>query len=335
VKILAKTYIFMMQCAPFFEDLPTYLALVELFEFTPTQPDMSRLIHRIASRTHRVASRIIKVMIRTWKLTILTAAEMTLADMTSLDAITRQLPEGYYSTFRTFDRCTRVLGLADHLRRLYDPVPAPEVSASALRRQLLDLLEHFRPGEARVRLIMTKPGQIYIVIEPLKLLSRDVYKRGVRAETTEMYRDTPRLKSTAFIGVSDAERKHIAQDGIFEALLVKDGSILEGMTSNFFYIGRNGTPPYLGTAQDDILLGITRQIVIEIAQNNRLEVKYQPLKRDQLAAAQEAFITSSSRGIVPVVQIDGVTIGQGMPGPITKKLSAIYDVYVNKKAEKI
>jgi branched-chain amino acid aminotransferase len=64
-------------------------------------------------------------------------------------------------------------------------------------------------------------------------------------------------------------------------------------------------------------------------------VKYQPLKRDQLAVAQEAFITSSSRGIVPVIQIDDVTIGQGIPGPITKKLSAIYDVYVTKKAEKI
>jgi branched-chain amino acid aminotransferase len=255
--------------------------------------------------------------------------------MTSLDAITRQLPQGYYSTFRTFDRCTRVLGFADHLRRLYDPVRAPEVSAANLRRQLLDLLEHYRPGEARVRLIMTKQGQLYVAIEPLTLLGREVYKRGVRVETTEMHRETPRLKSTAFIGVSDAERKHIAQEGIFEALLVRDGEILEGMTSNFFYIGRSAAPTYLSTAQDGILLGITRQIVLEIAQNNRLEVKYQPLKRDQLAAAQEAFITSSSRGIVPVVEIDGIVIGQGTPGPVTKKLSAIYEVYVTKRAEKI
>jgi branched-chain amino acid aminotransferase len=274
-------------------------------------------------------------MIRAWKITNTIVKEMSFGDMTSLDAITRQLPEGYYSTFRTFDRCTRVLGFADHLRRLYDPVPTPEVSASTLRRQLLALLEHYRPEEARVRLLMTKPGQTYIAIEPLKLLSRDAYKRGVRVETTEMYRDTPRLKSTAFIDVSDAERKHIAQGGIFEALLVKDDEILEGMTSNFFYVGRNGILPYLGTAQDGILLGITRQIIIEIAQNNRLEVKYQPLKRDQLSAAQEAFITSSSRGIVPVIQIDGVIIGQGRPGPITKKLSAIYNVYVTKKAETI
>jgi branched-subunit amino acid aminotransferase/4-amino-4-deoxychorismate lyase len=143
------------------------------------------------------------------------------------------------------------------------------------------------------------------------------------------------LKSTAFIGISAEERKYIAREGIFEALLVKDGMILEGMTSNFFYAGRNAIAPYLGTAQDEILLGVTRQIIIEIAQNNRLEVKYQPLKRDQLATASEAFITSSSRGVVPVIQIDQVTIGQGTPGPITKKLSAIYDIYVTKKAEKI
>ncbi|HEX2993931.1 MAG TPA: aminotransferase class IV [Anaerolineales bacterium] len=255
--------------------------------------------------------------------------------MTSLDAITRQLPDGYYSTFRTFDRCTRVLGFADHLRRLYDPVSTPEMSAPTLRRKLLELLEHYRPGEARVRLIMTKQGQSYIAIEPLKLLDRDVYKRGVHVETAEMYRDTPRLKSTAFIGMSDTERKYIVQEGIFEALLVKDGEILEGMTSNFFYVGQAANLSYVGTAQDGILLGITRQIVIEIAQNNRLEMKYQPLKRDQLAAAQEAFITSSSRGIVPVIQIDGFIVGQGTPGPITKKLSAIYDVYVTKKAERI
>ena len=98
--------------------------------------------------------------------------------MTSLDAITRQLPEGYYSTFRTFDGCTRVLGFADHLRRLYEPVPAPEVSVSALRRQLLTLLEHYRPGEARVRLIMTKQGQIYIAIEPLKLIAARCLRKG-------------------------------------------------------------------------------------------------------------------------------------------------------------
>jgi len=255
--------------------------------------------------------------------------------MISLDAITRQLPEGYYSTFRTFDGATRVLGFTAHLQRLYEPVSTPEVSAASLRRQLLTLLEPYRPDEARVRLIMTKQGQTYIAIEPLKLLPREVYEKGICVETTDMHRESPRLKSTAFIGASDSERKHIAREGIFEALLVKDGEILEGMTSNFFYVGQVGNLSRIGTARDDILLGITRETVIDVARSKGLEVQYQPLKRDQLAAASEAFITSSSRGIVPVIQIDNVVIGNGRPGPITKQLIAAYAAYVIEKAEKI
>jgi branched-chain amino acid aminotransferase len=184
--------------------------------------------------------------------------------------------------------------------------------------------------------MMTKQGQVFVAIEPLKQLPREVYEKGVRVETTEIQRESPRLKSTAFISASDSQRKHLAQVGIFEALLVKDGKILEGMTSNFFYVvRRDGIPPHVCTAREDILLGVTRKTVIDIARGRGLEVKLQPLKREQLAAVSEAFITSSSRGLVPVIQIDDVTIGQGRPGPITKQLSAAYETYVIEKAEKI
>ena len=179
-------------------------------------------------------------MIRTWKITKNTLKEVQLADQSSLDAITRQLPDGYYSTFRTYDGCTRVLGLSAHLQRL------PDLDASLLRRQLPLTLEPYRPGEARVRVMMTMQGQVYISIEPLKLLPREVYEKGVHVETTETKRPTPRLKTTAFIAASEAQRIHIAKEGIFEALLVKNGRILEGMTSNFFYIPRS--------AQHDVLM---------------------------------------------------------------------------------
>ena len=185
------------------------------------------------------------------------------------------------------------------------------------------------PAEARIRLMMTKLGQLYIAIEPLRSLSREVYENGVRVETTELHRDHPQLKSTSFIMVSASERKHIAQAGNFEALLVKDGKILEGMTSNFFYVKHN----VLCTAQEDILLGITRKTVIEVARGRGVAVEYEPLERNHFTDVDETFITSSSRGIVPVVQIDEATIGQGRPGPITVELSAGYDQYVIENAE--
>jgi branched-chain amino acid aminotransferase len=256
--------------------------------------------------------------------------EVTFSDQSSLDAISRQLPDGFYSTFRTYGGGTRVIGLKAHLRRLYEPVPAPDVEENDLRKQLSFLLNDY-VHEARVRVVMTKQGQVYIMLEPLKLLSRDIYKKGVRVETTDMARNAPRLKSTAFIATSNEERIHIAQKGIFEALLVKNGKILEGMTSNFFCV----RDKMVYTAQRDILLGVTRQTVIRVARGLGLEVKYWPLNLDQLKIQREAFITSSSRGVVPVVQIDDVIVGQGRPGQITKKLAAAYDAYVLAKAEKI
>jgi len=117
--------------------------------------------------------------------------------------------------------------------------------------------------------------------------------------------------------------------------------ILEGMTSNFFYILRPSTAlrsaqgEVLWTAQRDILLGVTRTMVIRAARGRGVEVKYQPLKLNQLADVKEAFITSSSRGIVPVIQIDEVKIGEGSPGKVTKMLMSTYDEYVLKHAEKI
>ena len=271
-----------------------------------------------------------KIMMNAWQIT--PTQDITIqSSASSLDEITRQLSDGFYSTFRTFDSGQRVLGFSDHLRRLYEPVAAPEVDEAFLRRRLLTLLEPFRPGEARVRLIMTQQGQVYILMETLRSLPREVYENGVRVETTELQRQHPRLKSTAFIGRSDSERKHISQQGIFEALLVKDRKILEGMTSNFFYVRDN----ILYTAQDDILLGVTRKTVIEVAQGGGVVVNHEPLARDQLETIDEAFITSSSRGIVPVTQIDNVTVGQGSPGQLTGRLSAAYDQYVKENAERI
>ena len=273
-------------------------------------------------------------MLQTWQITPTKNLKFE-TDASTLDEVTQRLPEGYYSTFRTFDGGRRVLGLAAHLRRLYDPIAAPEVNSSFLRQQLAVLLESIRPGEARIRAVMTRQGKVYLAIAPFALPPREIYENGVRVETTEIQRQHPRLKSTGFIGRSDAERKHIAQEGIFEALLVKNGKILEGMTSNFFYVVQRDGRPRLCTAGEDILLGITRETVIEIARGRGLDVQIQPLELSQLGRIDEAFITSSSRGIVPVVRIDQARIGQGKPGPITTVLMESYEAYVADKTEKI
>ena len=294
-------------------------------------------------------------MISVWQVTASQNIKLE-TDASSLDEITRRLPDGYFSTFRTYGGGRRVLGLTGHLRRLYDPVPTPRVGQPFLRRQLSVLLEPYRPKEARLRVVMTKWGEVYVALESLLHLPPEIYRNGVPVETTQLQREDPRLKSTAFIGRSASERNQIARAGIFEALLIKDGKVLEGMTSNFFYVnnqrassaGRRALPSardvpeyvrerevVLGTAGEEVLLGITRETVIELAHQEGLEVEYEPLRLDEIEAVREAFITSSSRGIVPVVKIDTVTLGQGRPGPVTQRLIAAYEPYVIAKAEQI
>lgn len=273
--------------------------------------------------------------IKLWELSANTGEKkIILPQMSTLDVITRQLPSGYYSTFRTFDEGKRVLGLQAHLRRLYKPAAVQNirvtVDADKLRQHLRDLLLD-RRNEARVRVIMTEEGQVYIAIEALKLLPPEIYLHGVKTVTTDVRRESPRLKSTAFISASQSKRTELSRSNIFEAFLVRNGFILEGMTSNFFYI-KGGV---LGTARKNILLGVTRRTVLRVARGSGLNIDYRPLKREQTPALSEAFLTSSSRGIVPIIQIDDKVVGEGVPGSVTRNLIDGYRTYVKQHAESI
>jgi branched-chain amino acid aminotransferase len=281
-----------------------------------------------------------KRQIRLWKITKAGAARSVKlpVEKTGLDAITRWLPSGFYSTFRTFGNCTRAIGLESHLDRLYDPAAKsrikPACARNELRKQLSLLAARYAPGEARIRISLaseTQPGSIFIAIEPLKPLPDKIYEGGVKIITAQIHRKTPRLKSTDFISSSGKERASIKGSDIFEILLVRKKGITEGMTSNFFYVeGRS-----VGTALRSILLGITREAVIRLIRRVGLNLVYRPLLLDDIGKIDEAFITSSSRGIVPVVKIDGIPIGDGNPGPVTYLLMKRYEKYVQQHAKLI
>ena len=273
--------------------------------------------------------------IKLWELTTaIGAREIDLPDLSSLDKIARQLPQGYYSTFRTFDGAKRVLGLKAHLQRLYRPAITQHIKYSMdsinLRKSLVEILSTYK-SEVRVRVIMTMQGQVYVAVEPLRPIPSELYLHGVKVVTTNIQRENPRLKSTTFISASQSTRTRVAGSEFYEALLVRNGSILEGMTSNFFYVKKGS----LGTARNGILLGVTRQTVLRVTRGSGLDILYRPLKQEQVPALSEAFLTSSSRGIVPIVQIDAFVVGEGIPGHITKMLMERYNEYVMQHAEKI
>lgn len=259
-------------------------------------------------------------------------------DLPDFDSITTALPNGLYTTFRTFAEKRKVIGLRAHLDRLYLPAKSQGFTP-ALRRQedlrivLSDLLMRFDSPEARVRLILDTsqdPGMIYILLQAMNALPPAVYGDGVRVEVSKSSREKPALKRTSFITESSFERKRVGGE-IFEILLTNRGRILEGMTSNFFYV-LNGV---LCTAGRGVLIGVTRQTVISIAKEYSIEICYRALPLSELASIQEAFITSSSRGVVPVVQVDGRDVGDGKVGEMTTKLMRLYEEEVLSLAEEI
>ena len=255
----------------------------------------------------------------------------------SLDGLTRQLPSGFYTTFRTLAGGTKVLGLQAHLDRLYGPAAAqeiqPAISRDELKRALTRLVQRNALGEYRVRLVLSAsdtPGAVYAILEPFQPLAADIYQNGIHVISLPLKRTTPRLKSTTFIERSQPARQLVHGD-TFEVLLVRNGRILEGMTSNFFYV-KDGR---LGTARKDILLGVTRRTVLRVGRGIGLEIVYRPLHWEQVPVLDEAFLTSSSRGIVPIIQIDNTSVGEGRPGQMTMHLMDAYDRYVMRVAEKI
>src|SRR6185369_2119254 len=117
--------------------------------------------------------------------------------------------------------------------------------------------------------------------------------------------------------------------GAREALIEdRHGDVLEGATSNFFAVfsGVLQTAPQSAA----ILPGITREHVLSLARARDLKVDLRPITRLSLASADEAFVTSSIRELVPIVSIDGLPVGNGTPGPITRELLRAYRYHVSQ-----
>jgi len=208
---------------------------------------------------------------------------------------------------------------------------AATLDRPALRRALARIIARHGYPESRLRVTWAVPaGTIYCTISRFAPLSPEVYRAGVRCITRTMQRERPLAKDTGFIAPSRKLKKTLP-DRVFEVLMcTPSGEILEGLTSNFFAVQEG----VLYTAGEGVLEGVTRRIVLAIAPRV-LPVTQVPPSREEIPAMREAFITSSSREIVPVVQIDGQRIGSGRPGPTTGRLLRRYRAFVRYAAQPV
>jgi branched-chain amino acid aminotransferase len=254
--------------------------------------------------------------------------------------------DSVYEVLRTFS--WKPFALAPHLDRMQRSAAALGMllpPRDDIERAIADTLAAAAEPDAYVRVIVTRGAgelgldpaladapRLIVIVRPVKLPDPAQYRDGVEVAIVGRSRSAapgqpgaldPQVKSgnylVSVLAVAEARRR-----GAYEAILTDAvGRITEGGSSNFFLVrgGRISTPP----VSAGLLEGITRGQVIAAARASGLAVDELPLWPADLHGADEAFLTSSVRGLLPIVRVDGQPLGGGVPGPITKKVMALYD----------
>jgi branched-chain amino acid aminotransferase len=255
----------------------------------------------------------------------------------TLDEASQNLPDGVYTTFRTYNH-NKILRLQEHFDRLVTSAALKKARANLnedkLRAGIRDVVSRFPNFDLRLRIhwSVTLPDfPVFIMGEVFVPIAEIVYIQGVSVQTIHLSRENPLSKSTSFITDTHILRSNKPAN-IHEYLLVgENDEMLEGMTSNVFTI-KKGT---IYTASSGILLGITRQLVLEAIENLSLPVVPQGFQLAETPSVDEIFLTSASRGVLAATLLDGQKVGSGIPGILTQRIRQEFDRRLNSELETI
>ncbi len=148
---------------------------------------------------------------------------------------------------------------------------------------------------------------------------------GVKALTMDDSRwELCHVKATTLLA-NILLRQQAVEQGSAEAILIKNGYVTEGAASNVFALVDDilVTPETSG----EILPGITREVIIELATQNQIPCQERALSLTELRQASEIWLTSSTREILPVVELDGKPVGNGQPGPVWARMNDLFQQY--------
>jgi D-alanine transaminase len=244
-----------------------------------------------------------------------------------------QFGDGIYELIRTYEG--RIFHLEDHLRRLEQSareLGLPMVYSKSRWKQILEKA-HSRSGypEAKLYIQITRGAAprdhsfpkktratIVVTVRKMIPLRPELQEKGAAVITVPDLRwGRCDIKSINLLPNIMARQKARAA-GAFEAIFVREGLVLEGAGTNVFAViqGQITTPPK-GPA---ILPGITRDLVVELARDARDPLIEKGIVLEDLLSAGEVFLTGTTTEILPVVKVNGRTIGDGRPGRITRRL---------------
>ncbi|MYM56104.1 D-amino-acid transaminase [Thalassovita mangrovi] len=169
---------------------------------------------------------------------------------------------------------------------------------------------------------VVKPTLVLFTQSKPGLANNPVAQKGLKVISIEDIRWGRRDIKTVQLLYPSMGKMAAKKAGCDDAWLVEDGHVTEG-TSNNAYIVKGGTI-ITRDLSSDILHGITRAAVLRFAREAQMTVEERPFTIEEAQGADEAFVTSASTFVMPVVEIDGAKVGAGEPGPVAKRLREIY-----------
>jgi branched-chain amino acid aminotransferase len=275
--------------------------------------------------------------------------EMVPYDQANIHVLTHSLHYGMavfegIRCYKSKDGRSAIFRVQEHIRRLFDSAHIVEMNIPFSREEVVkacaDVVRVNKFDECYVRPIafygagemgvVARNNQVRLAIAAWPwgaYLGDEGITKGVRLKTSSFVRFhhnsmMPMAKLSANYVNSALAGYEARRNGYDEALLLDvNGYVSEGSGENFFIV-RDGvvrTPPLMSC-----LAGITRESVMKILTDNGVEVLEQPFPRDMVYIADESFMTGTAAEVTPVVELDDRRIGEGKPGPITKKVIEVF-----------
>lgn len=234
--------------------------------------------------------------------------------------------------------------LAHHLQRLANSLAAVRIDDPHTEDEwqglIAELISRNGGGDQSVYLQVTRGiaprdhrfpegsrPTVFLMSNPFRPVPEAELREGVTAVTLNDIRwEYCHIKSIALLP-NILLRQQAVEQGAAEAILLRHGEVTEGAASNVFIVsdGVIVTPP----KGDCLLPGITRDLVVELAMEHALECEERPIPEAELRRAQEIWLTSSTREILPVTRLDDLAVGEGRPGPVWHTMIGHYRRFVD------
>jgi len=257
--------------------------------------------------------------------------------------------DGVFEGIRVYNG--RVFELQTHIRRLYESAKVIRLEIPMTKDKLISAVEKTveanKVVDGYIRLVVTRGigtlglnpfvcenGRLFIIADSIQLYPEELYEKGMKIISATTVRNhplaiPPQVKSLNYLNNILAKIEAL-DNNVPEAIMYNhEGYVAEATGDNVFIV-RDGviyTPP----AEAGALPGITRAVVIRLAKEEKLDVVEKNLTRFDLYVCDEFFLTGTAAEVIGIVEIDGRTIGDGTPGPVTKLLRKKFFEYAHKK----